>query len=81
MLVLPFFCYDETIVFVSHDDHSHLLGAMGVAQTTLRPAGTARIGDEFVDVVTEGTFIKAGTAIIVHKVSGARVVVRAVKEL
>ena len=55
-----------------------LLGAIGVASTVLRPAGTVRIGDQFVDVVTEGGFIPAGTRVQVIEVEGTRIVVKEV---
>ncbi len=53
-----------------------LVGKQGVAMTVLRPAGKAQIGDDFVDVVSEGAFISAGRKIEVLAVSGNRVVVR-----
>ncbi len=53
-----------------------LVGKQGVAMTVLRPAGKAQIGDEFIDVVSEGPFISAGRKIEVLAVSGNRVVVR-----
>lgn len=66
--------------YISNKDQSALLGMRGTAHSVLRPAGIARIQGEFVDVVTEGEFIPAGTPIIVHKVSGARIVVRPIVE-
>jgi membrane-bound serine protease (ClpP class) len=59
-------------------DRSALLGAVGVAATALRPAGIARIGDEFVDVVTEGGYIHAGTRVQIIEMEGTRVVVKEV---
>ncbi|MSR59206.1 MAG: hypothetical protein EXS05_16445 [Planctomycetaceae bacterium] len=53
-----------------------LVGKPGTALTILRPAGKAQIGDEFVDVVSEGPFISIGRPIEVVAVSGNRVVVR-----
>jgi membrane-bound ClpP family serine protease len=55
-----------------------LLGAIGVAATTLRPAGLARFGEEYVDVVTEGGFIEAGNRVQVIEIEGNRVVVKEV---
>ncbi len=55
-----------------------LLGLTGTATSTLRPAGSARIGDYYVDVVTEGDFIEAGTTIQVVEVEGTRIVVKKV---
>lgn len=53
-----------------------LLGAEGTTLTVLRPAGTAEINDERIDVVAEGSFIPNNTIIKVVKVEGTRVVVR-----
>ena len=36
-----------------------LLGAIGVAVTTLRPSGKAQFGDEFLDVIAEGDYVNA----------------------
>lgn len=56
-------------------DH-RLLGATGQAHTMLRPAGIADFAGERVDVVSDGELIEPGTAIIVSRVDGNRVVVR-----
>jgi len=53
-----------------------LVGKKGVATSTLRPAGYARIDDHKVDVVTRGELIDKDTAIVVLEVSGNRVIVR-----
>jgi membrane-bound serine protease (ClpP class) len=53
-------------------------GAQGRAVTTLRPSGKARFGEHIVDVVTEGDFIPAETAVSVVASDGMRVVVKAV---
>lgn len=66
--------------YVSQASKEHLLGAEGVTVTPLRPAGTAAIGDEKVDVVTEGEFIAVHTRIRVVKVEGPRVVVKQINE-
>jgi membrane-bound ClpP family serine protease len=55
-----------------------LLGQVGTATSMLRPAGMARFGDQYVDVVTEGDFIEPGTPIQVVEVEGTRVVVKKV---
>ena len=57
------------------DDHSSLAGKEGVALSTLRPAGTAIIEGDRVDVVTEGEFIEKDTPIRVLGVEGTRVIV------
>jgi membrane-bound serine protease (ClpP class) len=61
-----------------YPDLAPLLGAVGVATTTLRPAGIARFGDQFVDVVTEGSFVPAGSRLQVVEIEGNRVVVKEV---
>lgn len=55
-----------------------LLGAVGTAATMLRPAGMAKFGEEFVDVVTEGAFVPAGARVQVVEVEGNRIVVKEV---
>jgi membrane-bound serine protease (ClpP class) len=53
-----------------------LVGQDGVAVTDLRPAGTAQIGPERVDVVTEGEYVAQGQAVRVVRSEGYRHVVR-----
>ena len=57
------------------DDHSSLDGKEGVSLSPLRPAGTATIEGNRVDVVTEGEFIEKDTPIRVLGVEGTRVIV------
>ncbi|MDD9268674.1 NfeD family protein [Paenibacillus sp. GCM10023248] len=66
--------------FTSSPDRSHLLRLTGRSITPLRPAGTALIQGERVDVVTNGNFIAGDKEIIVVEVEGARVVVRETDE-
>jgi membrane-bound serine protease (ClpP class) len=54
-----------------------LIGEKGVAETTLRPAGTAKIGGKRMDVVAEGAYIEPGTPVRVVAVQGNVVTVRA----
>ncbi|MEK6608051.1 MAG: NfeD family protein [Myxococcota bacterium] len=56
---------------------SALVGKDGVADTPLRPAGSATFGETRVDVVTDGVFVEAGTPVRVVGVEGMRVVVEA----
>ncbi|WP_407867937.1 NfeD family protein [Paenibacillus sp. P36] len=65
--------------FTSSPDRTHLIGLTGQAVTPLRPAGTAIIHGERVDVVTDGSFISNAKEIIVVEVEGARVVVREIE--
>jgi membrane-bound serine protease (ClpP class) len=57
-------------------DLSQLLNQTGSAYTDLRPSGKAVIGDDRVDVVTEGAFIEKDHPVRVVAVEGKRVVVR-----
>ncbi|MGQ0613063.1 MAG: NfeD family protein [Planctomycetaceae bacterium] len=60
-------------------DREHpLLGATGVTETALRPAGKATLAGRRVDVVTEGGFLDEGTPVQVVAVRGNVVVVRKV---
>ncbi|MDQ3350257.1 MAG: hypothetical protein M3545_20110 [Acidobacteriota bacterium] len=52
------------------------LGLTGTALSPLRPAGVADINGARVDVVSDGSFIEAGSAIEVTRVDGNRIVVR-----
>lgn len=64
--------------FTSNPDRSYLIGMSGEAISPLRPAGTAMIQGERVDVVTKGSFISANQSIVVVEVEGVRVVVKEV---
>jgi membrane-bound serine protease (ClpP class) len=63
--------------FISAPVREDLIGRQGVATTDLRPAGTALVGGERVDVVTEGEFIAQGSALRVLRSEGYRLVVGA----
>jgi membrane-bound ClpP family serine protease len=55
-----------------------LLGAIGEAATPLRPAGKARFGDDYLDVVSEGEYVSPGSRVQVVEVEGNRIVVKEV---
>ncbi len=59
---------------------AELIGKRGVAVTYLRPAGTALLDDQRVDVVSEATFVPEGAHVVVTAVEGKRVIVRQVSE-
>jgi membrane-bound serine protease (ClpP class) len=65
--------------YSSYHKRDHLVGLVGEALTDLRPAGTALIENERLDVITEGTFIDKGKRIKVVKTEGVRVVVREIE--
>lgn len=60
-------------------DFSHLIGEQGTATTNLMPAGKADFDGKLVDVIADGMPIDRGTAVVVVKTRGNRVVVRAVE--
>ena len=64
--------------FVSAPNRGDLVGQDGVAVTDLRPSGTARVGEERLDVVTEGEYVAQGSRVQVVQSDGYRHVVRAV---
>ncbi|MFC0235229.1 NfeD family protein [Fictibacillus phosphorivorans] len=66
--------------YLSHKERVDLTGRIGVTATTLRPSGSLKLDDEFLDVVTEGSYIEKGTTVKIIKVSGGRVVVRAIEK-
>jgi len=56
--------------------YAALLGAIGVAETPLRPAGKARFGEDFHDVTAEGDFVNPGARVQVVEIEGQRIVVK-----
>jgi membrane-bound serine protease (ClpP class) len=62
--------------YIAATPRADLVGQDGVAVTDLRPAGTAQIGHERVDVVTEGDYVPQGRAVRVVRSEGYRHVVR-----
>lgn len=62
--------------YMAAQPRGDLVGQDGVAMTDLRPAGTAQIGVERVDVVTEGEYVPQGRAVRVVRSEGYRHVVR-----
>ena len=57
-------------------DFTDLISQTGTAYTDLRPSGKATIGDQRLNVVTEGSFIEKDNSVKVIAVEGNRVVVR-----
>jgi membrane-bound serine protease (ClpP class) len=65
--------------YASKPSLEHLVGVNGIALTDLRPAGSAIINDNRIDVVTEGDFISHDSNIVVKSVEGSKVVVGLIK--
>ena len=61
-------------------DFESFIGKTGVALTPLRPAGTARIDNKRLDVVTVGDFIAQNTRVKVLEVEGSKISVEALEE-
>ncbi len=59
---------------------AEMLGEVGVALTSLRPAGRAEFGDRLLDVVTQGEFIEKGQQVRIQQIHGNRVVVESYRE-
>jgi membrane-bound serine protease (ClpP class) len=64
--------------FTTAPSRPELVGRDGTALTDLRPSGTARIGEERIDVVTEGEYVPQGSRVQVVRSDGYRHVVRRV---
>jgi membrane-bound serine protease (ClpP class) len=64
--------------FITAPARPELVGKDGTAITDLRPSGTARIGEERIDVVTEGEYVAQGSRVQVVRSDGYRHVVRRV---
>lgn len=71
---------DKEAGYVAAEGFDRFLGKTGTSLTPLRPAGTAMLNGEKVDVVTEGDFIPAGEHIDVIKVHGSRIIVKKSEE-
>lgn len=54
---------DRNLGYISAPERLDLIGLEGVALTDLRPSGTAQIGRERIDVVTQGEFVPKGTRV------------------
>jgi membrane-bound ClpP family serine protease len=78
MLAPPSEKLDATQFVPGAEEAASLSGAIGTTNTPLRPAGVVRFGDRFIDVVSDGGFIPAGTRVQVVQVEGNRIVVKEV---
>ena len=57
------------------------VGDWGLAVSPLRPAGKARFGDRYLDVLTDGDFVERGRQVRIIEIQGSRIVVRDVEEV
>ncbi|HUR94528.1 MAG TPA: NfeD family protein [Gemmatimonadales bacterium] len=70
---------DQADGYIAALPRRDLVGQDGVAVTDLRPSGTAQIGQERVDVVTEGDYVPQGQAVRVVRSEGYRHIVRGIQ--
>lgn len=64
--------------YISSNDLNYLLGKQGMAITDLRPSGTGIFdGIEF-DVISESKYIQKDTKLVIYKVSGSKLIVKAI---
>lgn len=81
---LPTMPYANRLVLKPPSDDSsetpavpaRLLGAVGVSVSTLRPAGKAQFGDEYLDVIAESDFVDPGKRLQIIEIEGNRIVVK-----
>lgn len=66
--------------YISNESRLDIVGQTGVALTPLRPAGSVLVGEERLDVVSEGGYIEQGRKIKVISSEGSKIVVREVSE-
>ncbi len=59
--------------------HAIQAGDVGVAQSSLRPAGKARFGAQIIEVATDGDFIPQGRRVQVVEQSGGKIIVREIE--
>jgi len=64
--------------FIQEAASSLQVGTQGVAETDLRPAGKLRVGDDIVDVVTKGEYVRQGAICEVIEKKGPRIYVKEV---
>lgn len=66
---------DRESGYLSQPARADLVGSLGVALTDLRPSGAAKFGEERVDVVSDSSWISAGTPVRIVRAEGYRHVV------
>ena len=72
---------DKAAGYVAEPAREDLLGVIGVAVTDLRPSGTAQLGEERLDVVSDTGFVAKGSRVRVIRSEGYRHVVEPAEEL
>ncbi|MDF2540519.1 MAG: hypothetical protein K0S47_237 [Herbinix sp.] len=65
--------------YISSNDLKFLLGKQGIASTDLRPSGTGNFDGIELDVISEGKYITKNTTLVIYKVQGSKLIVKAVE--
>ncbi len=65
--------------FLNSADLNYLLNREGIALTDLRPVGKGEFDGIGLDVYSDGAYIEKGTAVVIHKIMGNRLVVKKIK--
>jgi len=63
--------------YISSSDLKYLLGKQGVAVTILRPSGIGNFDGIDFDVISEGKYIQKDTKLVIYKVQGSKLIVKA----
>ncbi|MCM1046212.1 MAG: hypothetical protein NC417_11950 [Candidatus Gastranaerophilales bacterium] len=62
--------------YLENSDLNYLLGREGVATTELRPAGKGDFDGIELDLISEGSYIKKGSKIVICRINGNRLMVK-----
>lgn len=65
--------------YISSSDLNYLLGKEGIALTDLRPSGTGNFEGIDFDVISEGKYISKDTKLVIYKVQGSKLIVKALE--
>jgi len=68
-------------VILTPADAPYQVGDWGVAISPLRPAGKIEIGDQLLDVTTDGSYVESGKQVKILKIQGNHIVVREVSQV
>ena len=71
---------DRAAGYIAEPVRADLIDAEGIAVTDLRPSGTARFGDERLDVVSDTGYVSKGTRVRVIRSEGYRHIVEPVED-
>lgn len=70
---------EETSTPLMGEKMQQLVGREGTALSALRPSGTIAVGEQRLDVMTEGEFVMKGARVRIVRVEGLRVLVKPIE--